>query len=162
MLDFFLPGADDVTPTITLFIAMVGVLVLAGLDIWREEVEDLATIALLGIVVITLAAEGITLEQWTVGIACAALAFTFYLELGIRGVMGGGDVKLAVVPALVLGASVPFLGLWWISVALVVQKLMGAAVVKAAGIPAKAIALPHVPAMATATFVSMAIALPVL
>ena len=147
--------AGSVTPAITLIVVIAGVLALAAWDIWRHEVEDWATAGLLGAAVIGLSAEGISASQWLSGAASAALAFGVYLYLGMRGLMGGGDVKLAGVPALVLGASNPFLGVWWLSMSFLIHQAIVVTVRRSAirageGAVSAPVALPHVPAMAAA------------
>lgn len=152
-----IPG--HVNPTITITVVIAGMLVLAAFDVWRHEVEDVATLALLVVAVVGLGIQGIQPAQWVSGVASAAIAFVVYLYLGTRGVMGGGDVKLSVVPALVLGASNPFLGIWWIGCAILLHQVLIFGVARSMPRPAGAsrvqpMALPHVPAMAAAALIA--------
>lgn len=162
MLQLF-SSAGPATPTIAIYTVIVGVLVLAALDIWRREVEDLATVALLGITLAMLAITGINAQQWISAILSGAIAFCVYMLLGMRGVMGGGDVKLSPVPALVLGAASPFLGVWWICAAILIQHAFHLVLARrrravlAHGAQADAAVLPHVPAMAAAMLVAVGI-----
>lgn len=149
------PSSVHVVPTLTLFLVSVGTLVLAAADIWRQEVEDWATVILLAVAAGGMLWEGISAGQWISGALSAAIAFLIYLALGMRGVMGGGDVKLSVVPALVLGAWSPFLGLWWIAASILIQQVffwVASRNVQSVGSSSRTepVALPHVPAMAAA------------
>jgi len=151
-------GYDEhIVPTMTISVVIVGMVVLAVLDVWREIVEDYAIVVLLAVAVVGLDLEGIHPQQWLGAIVVSAIAFMIYLSLGHKGVLGGGDVKLSVVPAFVLGASVPFIGLWWIICALALQK--GFAYVSSGGRKVS-VAMPHVPAMALATLLA-SVAFPV-
>lgn len=151
----------DVTTTVTLVI--VGMLILAVVDLWKQEVEDVATAALLAVASCSLAFQGVSLEQWLSGVLSAAVSFLIYLHLGTKGVMGGGDVKLSVVPALVLGAANPFLGVWWVACGLLLQQVIHV-LVQRVGPPRAAttayatpLVLPHVPAMAGAMVIATVI-----
>lgn len=152
MLDL-LSGAH-VTPTFTFLLVSVGLLVLAAIDIHTREVEDYATAMLLAVTTLSLLWEGVSAGQWASGLLSAAVAFLIYLALGMRGVLGGGDVKLSAVPALLLGAANPFLGVWWVAASLLIQHgffLMARSPAgKAEPAQAETSALPHVPAMAAA------------
>lgn len=146
------PSGVVTIPTITALVVVVGMFVLSALDIWRHEVEGYATILLACATVVGVTLEGITGQQWAVGILSAALAFAVYLALGLRGVMGGGDVKLAAVPAFILGTIHPVLGAWWIGVSLLIQQLFFmtsrlSARRAAGGVQGSAAVMPHVPAM---------------
>lgn len=159
MLAFFLGPEGHVTPTITIAVIIVGMLVLAIIDIRRREVDDYATAVLLLAAVTGLAIEGIGPAQWITALLSAAAAFMVYLNLGMRGVMGGGDVKLSIVPAFVLGASNPFLGVWWIACAILIHQMLFVISVRSLRAPVGAaralpVALPHVPAMAVAMVVA--------
>lgn len=158
MLGLFSP-AVQVIPTVTVLLVTVGMLVLAAADIWRHEVEDYATAILLAVAAGGLISEGVSAQQGVSGALSAGIAFLVYLALGIRGVMGGGDVKLSVVPALVLGACNPFLGVWWIAASILIQQAFFVAVTHRVLAAARrsgdeAFTLPHVPAMATAMLVA--------
>lgn len=158
MLDLLSPAAH-VAPTVTVLLVTVGMLVLAAADIWRHEVEDWATAALLLVAAGGLIWEGISIQQGITAVLSGAIAFMTYLSLGVRGVMGGGDVKLSVVPALVLGACNPFLGVWWIAASILIQQgfffVASRRVRVASGATSgDAFVLPHVPAMAAAMLIA--------
>jgi Flp pilus assembly protein protease CpaA len=140
-----------VMPTVTLTLILVGMLALAALDIWRREVEDWAIIVLFAVAVVGLDLEGITLSQWSAGLLSAAIAFAAYMYLGQKGVLGGGDVKLSVVPAFVLGASHPLMGLLWILFAIVFHEGL---MYLNSRVQKEMAAIPHVPAMALAALVA--------
>jgi Flp pilus assembly protein protease CpaA len=145
-------NTEHTAPLVTITLAMVGMIVLAGCDVWRREVEDYATIAFLAVVVVGMDLEGLSSSQWVGGVLAAAIAFTFYLGLGQKGVVGGGDVKLSIIPALVLGASNPVIGLWWVACAVLIHQLFFYVNTRVQKEPA---AIPHVPAMAAAVLVSV-------
>lgn len=153
-----LAPTGNVFPAVTLLVVIAGMLVLAALDVWREEVEDYAVLALLGITVLGLSLEGIHPNQWLGAVISAAIAFSVYLHLGMKGVLGGGDVKLSIVPAFVLGAVNPVIAIWWIACAFMIHQLL---FLVAASVTKSKTAIPHVPAMAAATLVS-AVAFPVI
>lgn len=162
MLSVHLVPAHHVIPAITVTVVIAGMLVLAALDVWRLEVEDYATLLLGVVAVVGLAYEGVDVSQWFAAVLSAAIAFAIYAHLGLRGFMGGGDVKLSVVPAFVLGACNPFLGIWWVAVSIVIQQVIFVAIarvrpVAAGGGQALPIAVPHVPAMATSMVVAAAV-----
>lgn len=148
------PG--NVLPETTLLVVIAGMLVLAVVDVWRREVENYAVLALLGIAVTGMYLEGIHAQQWIGAVLAAAVAFAVYLHLGRRGVLGGGDVKLSVVPAFVLGAGNPVIGVWWIACAILIHQVIFALHARARK---SRDAIPHVPAMAAATIVA-AVAFP--
>ncbi|WP_311245423.1 MULTISPECIES: prepilin peptidase [unclassified Microbacterium] len=156
------PSGVVTIPTITALVVIVGMFVLAGLDIWRHEVEGYATIILAGVAAAGVTLEGISAQQWVAGLISAALAFTVYLALGIRGVMGGGDVKLAAVPAFVLATINPVLGAWWVGVSLLIQQLFFTAarlsVRRTAGDTRNVtVVMPHVPAMTAGMVIAVSI-----
>jgi prepilin signal peptidase PulO-like enzyme (type II secretory pathway) len=146
----------NVLPETTLLVVIAGLVVLAAVDVWRHEVEDYAVVALLGIAVIGMRLEGIHPQQWLGAVLAAAVAFMVYLNLGQRGVLGGGDVKLSVVPAFVLGAVNPVIGVWWIACAILIHQVL---FFITARVRKTREAIPHVPAMAAATMVA-AVAFP--
>lgn len=159
----FLPqvASAPIAPTLTILAVTVGMVALAVFDILREEVEDYATAALLLLTLGALLWEGVSAGQWAGGALAAALAFSAYLLLGMAGVVGGGDVKLSVVPALVLGIGHPLIGVWWVAASLLIQHgffLVARLTASAgrAGVPT----LPHVPAMATAFLAAWVLFLP--
>lgn len=151
------PSAASI-PTATIAVVFVGMLALAAYDIWRREVEDWATATLALLAVIGLLVEGIDLHQWIGAVLTAAVAFLFYAGLGMRGVMGGGDVKLAAIPAFVLGAANPLFGLWWIVAAIVINQVFLVLVTgptrRSSSSSAAVEAIPHVPAMAVSMLVT--------
>ena len=162
MIETLLLGpANVVIPTTTILIVIAGMFVLAGLDVWRYEVEDVGIVALLLVGVAGLTQEGILPTQWVSGLLAAAVAFLVYLNLGMRGAVGGGDVKLAVVPAFVLGAANPIVAIWWVACSLLLHQLLIVAARRftarpatSGGAKAAPIALPHVPAMAVSMYVA--------
>lgn len=158
MLQMLLPSGHLI-PTVTLTVVAVGMLVLAAADVWKQEVEDWATMLLAFVAVAALVAEGIAPQQWVGAILGSATTFALYLLMGLHGYMGGGDVKLAAVPGLVLGAVHPFLALWWVAASVTIQQALFLAIARtsrvATGKPASVVAaLPHVPAMAAGILVS--------
>ena len=168
MLLLMPPSAGFVAPTIAITAALLGMLILAALDVWKQEVEDYATVALFVVIAGSLVIHDVAPAQWVGGLLAGAVAFLVYMNLGLRGVVGGGDVKLAAVPAFALGVSSPIAGLWWITCALLLHQLLiviarrvsghaeGGARASAEAAP---IAIPHVPAMALA-LVSSAVIFP--
>lgn len=149
---------ENVLPTTAILVVVVGMLVLAAVDVWRREVEDYAVLILLGISVTGMYLEGVQPMQWVGALLSAGIAFGVYLALGMRGVMGGGDVKLSVVPAFVLGACNPLVGIWWVACSILIHQV---ACVLYTRIRRRRAVLPHVPAMAVATIVA-SVAFPVL
>lgn len=136
-------------PTTAILILLVGMTLLAFVDVHRQEVEDWAT-AVLGLAVIWgLHFDGISVNQWVWGAVSAAAVFLAYLELGTLGRMGGGDVKLSPVPALVLGAINPLLAVWSVALAFSIQS--GFQVVNRFVVKAESPAMPHVPAIFAAS-----------
>ena len=156
IVDFILGIEGHVVPVVTIYIVIAGMVLLAVLDVWRYEVEDYATAALLVVAVVGVAVEGILPAQWPGAILAAAIAFMVYLGLGQRGVLGGGDVKLSIVPAFVLGASNPIVGLWWVACAIILHQVMFHFSTRGEAAPK---GIPHVPAMAVATVIA-AVAFP--
>lgn len=146
----------NVVPATTLLVVIAGMVVLAAIDVWRQEVEDYAVVGLFGIAAIGMRLEGIHPQQWLGAVLAAAIAFVVYLGLGQRGVLGGGDVKLSVVPAFVLGAVNPVIGVWWIAGAILIHQGL---FFVASKLQKSREAIPHVPAMAAATMVA-AVAFP--
>jgi Flp pilus assembly protein protease CpaA len=146
-------GTPQVNPTVTIAVVIAGLVLLAAYDLWKQTVEDWAIVALTAIAIVGLGAEHISLQQWVGAVLSAAVTFLIYLHLGTKGVMGGGDVKLSVVPGLVLGAANPLLGIWWVAGSIAVHQVFALVVSRAArrstGATASVpVALPHVPAMA--------------
>ncbi|MFJ2662650.1 prepilin peptidase [Arthrobacter koreensis] len=150
-LAFLLIRPENVLPTTTIMVVVVGMLVLAAVDVWRREVEDYAVVILLGISVAGMYLEGIQPMQWLGALLAAGIAFGVYLVLGMRGAMGGGDVKLSVVPAFVLGAVNPLVGIWWVACAILIHQ--GICLVYTR-IRRRRAVLPHVPAMAAAAIIA--------
>jgi len=154
-----LMGPDHVFPMLTITAVSMGMLVLAVVDVWRQEVENWATGLLLAITLAGLWLQGIAASQWAGAVLSAATVFTLYLLMGMYGLMGGGDVKLSVVPGLVLGAMHPFLGIWWVAASIAVHQVLFKLVAvgaRAAGDARQRSveALPHVPAMTAAILFS--------
>lgn len=141
----------NVMPGTTLVVVIAGMVVLAAIDVWRQEVEDYAVVALFGIAAIGMHLEGIHPQQWLGAVLAAAIAFMVYLGLGQRGVLGGGDVKLSVVPAFVLGAANPVIGVWWIAAAILIHQGLFFVTSR---LQKSREAIPHVPAMAAAAMVA--------
>lgn len=138
-------------PAVTISIVVAGMLVLAAVDVWRREVEDYAIVVLLAVAALGMHYEGISPEQWLGAGLASAVAFMIYLGLGQRGILGGGDVKLSIVPAFVLGASSPIIGLWWVACAIIIHQLFFIINTRVQKAPE---AIPHVPAMAAAALVA--------
>ena len=147
---------ENVMPGVTVWVVITGMVVLAAVDVWRREVENYAIVALLGIAVAGMHLESIHPQQWLGGFLAATIAFAVYLQLGRRGVLGGGDVKLSVVPAFVLGACNPIVGLWWVAGTLLIHQAVFVLWTRARGTRE---AIPHVPAMAAGTVLA-AVAFP--
>lgn len=157
----FLGAHVTVLPVYTLLVVTIGMLILAAADICRHEVEDWATAILFLVACAGLLWEGVSPHQWLAGALSGAIAFLVYLALGMQGFIGGGDVKLAAVPALVLGACVPFLGVWWVAASIGLQQVFFIITTRLArprgfsrGQAAQALVLPHVPAMATVMLIA--------
>lgn len=146
------PG--NVLPATTILVVIGGMLVLAAVDVWRREVEDYAVVALLGIAVTGLYLEDIHPQQWLGAVLAAVIAFAVYLHLGRRGVLGGGDVKLSVVPAFVLGAFNPVIGVWWVACAILIHQAIFTVWSR---VRRTREAIPHVPAMAAGAIVAAAV-----
>jgi Flp pilus assembly protein protease CpaA len=141
-----------VMPSVTIFILIVAMAVLALADLAWQKVDPWSTAALGAAVVLGLLVDGVSPSQWILGLAAAGIAFVFYLELGVHGIMGGGDIKLAPIPSLVLGAINPLLAIWWLCLAISIQA--GIRAVSPRPSPGESEALPHVPAMFYAAVVS--------
>ncbi|MFE6966780.1 prepilin peptidase [Agromyces sp. NPDC057679] len=132
-------------PLTAFAILLIGLAVLAAADVATERVEWAPTILLAVLTVSALAVDGISLQQWVWGSLTAAAAFLFYLEMGVQGRFGGGDITLAPIPGLVLGAMNPLVGVWAFAVMLSVQGLLS--VVARLKFKTAETRLPHVPAM---------------
>lgn len=150
MAELLIPQGN-VVPEKTILVVIVAMLVLAAVDVWRREVEDYAIVALLGIAVMGMHLEGIHPQQWLGSALAAGIAFIVYLRLGQRGVLGGGDVKLSIVPTFVLGASNPIIGVWWVACAFLIHQALFVVITRS---KKSREAIPHVPAMAAATIVA--------
>ena len=149
-----------VVPTTTILVVIAGLVVLGVLDMWRQRVEDWASAALLLLAIAGLGWEGVSVSPWVGGVLSAGVAFCVYLWLGTRGVMGGGDVKLAIVPAFVLGAVSPWFAIWGLLAANAIHQVLIIAIAKttkstAGTAGAVPLALPHVPAMAVGTLATV-------
>jgi prepilin signal peptidase PulO-like enzyme (type II secretory pathway) len=144
---------DIVIPTTAFAVSLVGLAVLAFVDVYTRKVEDYATLVLAFAVIFALRHDGISAEQWAWGAASALLVFGTYLELGTSGRMGGGDVKLSPVPALVFGAVNPLLAIWSVALAFSVQSAFQ--IVNRHGFKNPSPAMPHVPAIFAASLGSI-------
>ena len=154
-------GATN-TPTVAVSVVIVGLVALACYDLWKQTVENWSIVALLGVAVGAMSFEHISAQQWLGAVLSALVVFMIYLALGTRGVMGGGDVKLSIVPGLVLGAVSPMLGLWWAASSIVVHQAFFFLVARTprraeATSDAAAVALPHVPAMSVAMVLAVTV-----
>lgn len=130
-------------------LVLLALVVAAVIDVSVQWIPDTFTAVAGAALVLASIHAHITLQQSVDGLLTAAVVFLLYLELGVRGIIGGGDVKLAPIPAAVLGAVNPVLGLWWFVSTIALQglfSLTGKALKQPVGIP-------HVPAMAL-TFVA--------
>jgi len=149
-MNFAQAGIDTDAMPIFFFIAVMFVVAVRDIQTRTVKLVWTVMVGIAAIVVVTLQA-GSGPMQWLSGGLSALAAFGFYLFLGMRGVMGGGDVKLAPFPALVLGAMSPLLGVWWIVASLAIQQIVTLFVRlwrRIRSQPAKrALELPHVPAM---------------
>lgn len=111
-------------PELAALVVLAGLAALAFVDVERRTVDPWAT-ALLGWATVFAAAhDGLTAGEWLTGVVCAGLTFLAYLELGVAGQIGGGDVKLAPIPAFVLGSANPLLALWWFAAAGATQTML--------------------------------------
>ncbi|ROR76113.1 Flp pilus assembly protein, protease CpaA [Plantibacter flavus] len=151
MLELLTAGQGFHIPAVTVLVIIFGMLLLAAYDVWRREVEDIAVVALLGLATIGLHVEGVTGLQWLNALLVAAIAFGLYLELGQQGILGGGDVKLSIVPAFVFGALHPMIGLWWIASTILIHQTFFAI---NARVNRTRTGIPHVPAMAVGALVT--------
>ncbi|WP_159600085.1 hypothetical protein, partial [Agromyces humi] len=134
-----------VIPYTALLIVVIGLAVLAAADVATHRVEWLPTMLLGAAAASALWYDGITVQQWIWAILTAAAVFLFYLEMGVLGRFGGGDITLAPIPALVIGAVNPILGIWVFTVAIALQGVVSLAV--RIGLKDPQPTLPHVPAM---------------
>ena len=150
-----------IIPVTAFAVLVFGMVLLAVADIRTKEVDPWSTAALAFAAVVALFSDGVTVSQWTSGLISAVLVFILYLEMGMRGKMGGGDVKLSPLPALVLGTISPFLALWAVALAFSLQATLQFAVRPQSSFAAP-VALPHVPAICVATTVSAAAVLMIL
>ncbi|WP_185204241.1 A24 family peptidase [Glaciihabitans sp. INWT7] len=135
-----------------IFVVVVGMGILAIADLRWAEVDNWSTAALSVAVLLALVHDEIVAAQWVSAFLCAGAVFACYLELGVRGNMGGGDVKLSPVPALVLGAINPFLAIWGVALGFCLQAAIHV-VSRGSNIAADK-PLPHVPSMFVATTVT--------
>lgn len=131
-------------PATALFVLLAGMAILAIVDLASEVVHNWSTAALACFVIAALLFDGITAEQWLAGSLTASAVFAFHLFLGTRGQIGGGDVKLSPVPALVLGAVHPLLALWAVAFSFASHSAVQLSTRPTAG---TAVALPFVPSM---------------
>jgi prepilin signal peptidase PulO-like enzyme (type II secretory pathway) len=144
---------DIVIPTTAFAVTLVGLAALAFVDVYTRKVQDCATLVIAFAVIFALRFDGISSEQWVWGLASALLVFGAYLELGTSGRMGGGDVKLSPVPALVFGAVNPLLAIWSVALAFSIQSAFQ--IINRHGFKDPSPAMPHVPAIFAATLGSV-------
>ncbi len=116
----------------------------AVIDLSIQWIPDTFTAAAAGLLVASALHADITPHQAVTGVLCGAIAFLIYVELGVHGILGGGDVKLVPIPAAILGAVNPLLALWWLTSAVSLQGLLSIGN-RALRLPP---GVPHVPAMA--------------
>ncbi|MGW8431182.1 prepilin peptidase [Curtobacterium citreum] len=128
-------------------LVLLFLVVAAVIDVSVRWIPDTLTAVAAGAVAASAYYAGITAHQIAVGALCGLLAFLVYLELGVRGVFGGGDVKLVAIPAFILGAVHPLLALWWFTATIGLQGLLSIGN-RALKLPP---GIPHLPAM-TVTF----------
>jgi Flp pilus assembly protein protease CpaA len=126
---------------------MLALTAMAAIDVWRQKVYDSSLAVLAVVAVLALHHDHISAIQWMWAGLCALTAFLFYLELGAHGQIGGGDVKLAAIPAAVFGAVNPLIAIWWVTATIAAQSVVGLIDRRstARSVPSP---LPHVPAMA--------------
>lgn len=152
MVEMFLAPAASVVPAVTLIGVATAMIVLAAIDLWREQLHDLVTVLVLLAALAGLSLEGIAPAQWVGAVGSAVVVFLTYLALGLRGAMYGGDVKLSPLPALVLGAVSPVLAFLWLTSTFAVQTLFHGVAARLQAQPAVGPSvpteMPHVPAMA--------------
>lgn len=110
-----------VIPALAILVVLVGMAYQAFVDVFTLTMDDWSTWMLALLSVAALMADGITSQQWLWATLSALAVFLLYLELGACERMGGGDVKLAPIPALVLGAVNPILVIWWVACAFTAQ-----------------------------------------
>lgn len=125
-------------------LVLLFMVVAAVIDLAVQWVPDSLTAVAAGAVAAAAFYANITTQQVVVGALCGLIAFLVYLELGVRGIFGGGDVKLVAIPAFILGAVNPLLALWWFTATIGLQGLLSVGN-RALKLPA---GIPHVPAMA--------------
>ncbi|MFO0903152.1 MAG: prepilin peptidase [Pirellulales bacterium] len=95
--------------------AVVGLAVVAaGVDLWKREIPDSISIALVGLAVVGWCWPGQTavLHRCLLGAAGAGIAAAVALALYALGGWGGGDVKLLTAVGLVVGLSIVPILLW--------------------------------------------------
>ncbi|KQO98704.1 prepilin peptidase [Leifsonia sp. Leaf264] len=132
-------------PIAAFLIVLTGLAYLAFVDAKRLEVDGWSTAALAAATLIAFRVDGLTGWQWIWAAAAGALVFVFYLELGVEGRVGGGDVKLAAIPAAVIGTVSPMLAVWAVLVAFGVQSFLR--LLARIFVGPSVTELPHVPAM---------------
>jgi prepilin signal peptidase PulO-like enzyme (type II secretory pathway) len=128
-------------------LVLLFLIVASIIDLAVQWIPDSLTAVAAGAVAASAFYAGITVHQVVIGALCGVLAFLVYLELGVRGIFGGGDVKLVAIPAFILGAVHPLLALWWFTATIGLQGALSIGN-RALKLPA---GVPHLPAM-TVTF----------
>lgn len=138
----FLP---EVLPTTAVLVALLGVGLLAFEDVRTRKVDGWSTIVLAVSVCFAFLIGGVSLTQWLWAAGCGAAAFLLYLELGIAGRMGGGDVKLIPIPVAVVAAINPVLAVWSVLLIFAVQNVLQ--LTNRLVFRSRDLSLPHVPAI---------------
>lgn len=137
---------------------LILLVVLAFVDVATHTVPNSVSLLATAGVVWIAAAAGISPQQWLGGILAALIVFLFYLELHLDDFFGGGDVKIAIVPAFALGIVSPLIALWWVSMAIAIQSIFSLTNRALAGDLRRHIPLAHLPAMAVAFSAAGAVA----
>ncbi|WIB65647.1 prepilin peptidase [Curtobacterium sp. MCBD17_040] len=130
--------------TVPLHVALLFVVAAAVIDVAVQWIPNTFSAAAGGGVLLASLHAGLTGQQALNGALCAAIVFLLYLELGVHGWIGGGDVKFAPVPAFILGAVHPMLACWWLVTTIALQGVFSVGA-RTFRLPA---GLPHLPAMA--------------
>jgi prepilin signal peptidase PulO-like enzyme (type II secretory pathway) len=125
-------------------LVLLFLIVAAVIDLAVRWIPDTLTAVAAGALAASAFHADITVHQVIIGALCGVLAFLVYVELGVRGIFGGGDIKLVAIPAFILGAVHPLLALWWFTASIGLQGLLSIGN-RALKLPA---GVPHVPAMA--------------
>ena len=125
-------------------LVLIAVVIGAIIDVSIRWIPDTFTAVTAGALVASALHAGITPTQTIDGVLCAIIAFLVYVELGVYGYFGGGDVKFIPIPAAILGAVSPALALVWFTATIGLAGGLSATG-RAMGLPA---GIPHLPAVA--------------